>query len=144
MISRASQIPGVPTNDNLSRLGRVAFKRPSLPFVHPSLRRLLKRSLPMHKLNLMRAFSLAVIVLTVCSIAFAQETTGSIEGSVKDPTGALVPHVTLTITSAGAAAGDTTTTGTGSAFKRTVTTNEEGFFRILQVPPGTYDVVTTA
>jgi len=98
----------------------------------------------MHKFNPPRAFLLAAIVLTICSVAFGQETTGSIEGSVKDPTGALVPHVTLTISSAGAAASGTTTTGTGGAFKRTATTNDEGFFRILQVPPGTYDVVTTA
>jgi len=98
----------------------------------------------MHKLTLARALLLAAIVLTVSSIALGQETTGSIEGSVKDPTGALVPNVTLTITSAGAAASGTTTTGTGGGFKRTVTTNEEGFFRTLQVPPGTYDVITTA
>src|SRR6185295_16775533 len=35
------------------------------------------------------------------------------------------------------------TTGVGTGFKRTSTTNDEGFFRVLQVPPGTYDVVTT-
>ena len=97
----------------------------------------------MHKHNPLRAFLLAVIVLAVASIALGQETTGGIEGSVKDPTGALVPSVTLTVTNAGAAATGTTTTGTGSGFKRTATTDEEGFFRILQVPPGTYDVITT-
>ena len=75
---------------------------------------------------------------------FGQETTGSIEGSVKDPTGALVPNVTLTITNAKATTSGTTTTGIGAGFKRTVSTNDEGFFRVLQVPPGTYDVVTTA
>src|SRR6185503_4617014 len=103
-----------------------------------------KRSLPMHKLNPSRAFLLALIVLATCSFAFGQETTGSIEGNVKDTAGAFVPNVTLTITNAGASSSGTTTTGTGSGFKRTITTNEEGFFRILQVPPGVYDVVTTA
>lgn len=96
----------------------------------------------MHKLNPARAFVLAAIVLTVCSVAFGQETTGSIEGTVKDPAGALVPSVTLTVTNAKAAASGTTTTGIGSGFSRTITTNEEGFFRVLQVPPGMYDVVT--
>ncbi len=98
----------------------------------------------MHKLNPARAFVLAAIVLSTFSLAFGQETTGSIEGTVKDPTGAVVPNVTLTITNAKAAASGTTTTGVGAGFKRTITTNDEGFFRVLQVPPGTYDVVTTA
>jgi hypothetical protein len=98
----------------------------------------------MYKLNPPRAFLLALIVVITCSFAFGQETTGSIEGFVKDPVGALVPNVTLTITNAKASASGTTTTGIGSGFKRTITTDDQGFFRILQVPPGTYDVVTTA
>ncbi len=86
---------------------------------------------------------LVAIVLTASTVAFAQETTGNIEGSVRDSAGALVPNVTLTITNAGSTASGTTTTGTGSGFKRTVTSNDEGLFRVLQVPPGNYDVVTT-
>ncbi len=58
----------------------------------------------MHKLNPPRSFLLALIVLATCSFAFGQETTGSIEGFVKDPAGALVPNVTLTITNAKASA----------------------------------------
>lgn len=96
----------------------------------------------MHKLISARAFVFAAIVLATCSLAFGQETTGSIEGHVKDSAGALVPNVTLTITNAGATG--TTTTGGGAGFRQTITTNDEGFFRILQVPPGTYDVVTAA
>ena len=83
------------------------------------------------------------LVLCLSVVSFGQETTGSIEGTVKDPTGALVPNVSLTVTSAKATATGTTTTGIGAGFKRTITTNDEGFFRILQVPPGMYDVVTT-
>jgi hypothetical protein len=98
----------------------------------------------MHKLNPPRAFLLAFIVLVTCSFAFAQETTGSIEGTIKDSAGALVPNLAVTITNAKATAAGTTTTGIGSGFKRTITANDEGFFRVLQVPPGTYDVVTTA
>ncbi len=91
------------------------------------------------------AHTTLVFLTVVClsATAFAQETTGTIEGSVKDPAGALVPSITLTITTSKAAATGTTTTGLGAAFNRTVTTNEEGFFRVLQVPPGTYVVVTT-
>ena len=86
---------------------------------------------------------LVSLVLCLSVVSFGQETTGSIEGTVKDPTGALVPNVSLTVTSAKATATGTTTTGIGAGFKRTITTNDEGFFRILQVPPGMYDVVTT-
>jgi hypothetical protein len=76
--------------------------------------------------------------------AFGQETTGGIEGTVKDAAGAVVPSVSLTITTANDAASGTTTTGVGAGFKRVITANEDGFFRALQVPPGTYNVVTTA
>lgn len=98
----------------------------------------------MHKLNPARVFLLAAIVLTTSALASGQETTGSIEGSVKDAAGALVPSLSVTITNAKAAASGTTTTGIGAGFRRTITTNEEGFFRVLQVPPGAYDVATTA
>lgn len=89
---------------------------------------------------------LAVFVgLLLCAgFAHGQETTGSIEGFVKDATGAVVPNITISITTSKSVASGTTTTGTGTGYRRTITTNEEGFFRILQVPPGTYDVVTTA
>ncbi|MGI9069071.1 MAG: carboxypeptidase regulatory-like domain-containing protein [Pyrinomonadaceae bacterium] len=87
---------------------------------------------------------LCSLVLCLSTAAFGQETSGSIEGSVKDAAGAVVPNLTLTITNATATASGSTTTGIGAGFRRTITTNEEGFFRLLQVPPGTYDVVTTA
>jgi hypothetical protein len=89
-------------------------------------------------------FSAFACLLLCASFTAAQETTGTIEGFVKDAAGAVVPNVNLTITTAKATASGTTTTGTGAGFRRSITTNEEGFFRILQVPPGTYDVVTTA
>jgi hypothetical protein len=84
------------------------------------------------------------VVLCLSAVAFGQETTGKIEGTVKDATGALVPNITITITNAKTTASGTTSTGIGTGFRRTATTNEEGFFRVLQIPPGTYDVVTTA
>ena len=87
------------------------------------------------------------VLLAFCFYApaiLAQETTGTIEGMVKDSSGAVVPNVTLTITTAKTSATGTTTTGTGTGFKRTITTNENGFFRLLQVPPGTYDIVTAS
>ena len=98
----------------------------------------------MDRLKTLRALLVASIVLTIGSIAFAQETTGSIEGYVRDANGAVVPNLSLTITSSGETTNRTTTTGGGAGFTRVVSTNDEGFFRLLQVPPGTYEVVTTA
>lgn len=66
--------------------------------------------------------------------SFGQETTGSLEITTKDTNGAVVPGVTITVASTGG------TTG----YKRTVTTNDEGVARILQMPPGTYSVTSTA
>jgi hypothetical protein len=86
----------------------------------------------------------ALIFCLFATAAFGQETTGTIEGTIKDAAGAVVPNITVTVTSASEAATGTTTTGVGTGFRRTVTANDEGFFRLLQVPPGTYTVVTTA
>jgi hypothetical protein len=86
---------------------------------------------------------LAVLCLSVATV-FGQETTGGIEGTVKDPAGAVVPNITVTISSAKGTVSGTTTTGTGAGFRRMITTNDDGFFRAQQVPPGTYDVVTSA
>lgn len=69
-------------------------------------------------------------VFCLSAVAFGQETTGTIEGTVKDPNGAVVPSAVITVTS----------TGTTGGFSRTVTADSEGFFRIQQVPPGTYTV----
>lgn len=95
-------------------------------------------------LSLTSFFILLVLPFIIVNNANAQETTGSIEGTVKDSAGAVVPNLTITITNAKAVASGTTTTGTGGGFRRTVTTNDQGFFRMLQVPPGVYDVVSTA
>jgi hypothetical protein len=78
------------------------------------------------------------IVFCLTAAVFGQETTGSIEVIVKDPQGAVVPNATITIASSGTARSNTT------GFRRTVTTDSEGFQRILQVPPGTYTVTVAA
>ena len=60
--------------------------------------------------------------------AFAQTTTtGSIEGTVTDPTGAAVAGVTVTATRQGGRSA-------------TATTNDEGFFRLPALEPGQYTV----
>jgi outer membrane receptor protein involved in Fe transport len=78
-----------------------------------------------------RTLSLLLSILFCCgALAQAQERTGGIEGTVKDQNGAVIPNATVTVT--------------GNAFNRTVTTGEDGFFRLQQIPPGNYTVVISA
>ncbi len=97
----------------------------------------------MGNLPLARALAIMAILLSVSIITIAQETTGGIEGYVRDPTGAVVPNIAVTISRAEGQAG-AINTGAGSGFRRNVSTNSNGFFRALQVPPGQYDVSTEA
>jgi len=58
--------------------------------------------------------------------AFAQKITGDISGTVTDQTGAAVPNAAVNVQNL----------GTGE--KATGTTNETGFYRIVNLPPGQY------
>src|SRR5215203_6096556 len=73
-----------------------------------------------------------LLVLLLGISAFAQQTTGELEGTVKDANGAVVPNASVTVT------------GTNVGFNRTVQANDEGVFRLQQVPPGIYKVTVAA
>jgi carboxypeptidase family protein/TonB-dependent receptor-like protein len=64
--------------------------------------------------------------------AFAQETTGGIQGTVKDPSGAVVSGATVTLSSPALIG------------KKTATTDSAGNYHIEQLPPGVYSVTTSA
>jgi len=74
----------------------------------------------------------AVIVLAAAISAFSQETTGSIEGTIKDSQGNLVAGVPVTIT------------GVSLGFTRTTTSKDDGRFVVTQLPPGIYNVTAAA
>jgi hypothetical protein len=75
------------------------------------------------------------LIFCFSTISFGQETTGDIEGTVKDPNGAVIPGVVVNVK------GIATTTG---GFSRSITTDGRGFYRMQGVPPGFYTVSTEA
>src|SRR5258706_4558671 len=77
--------------------------------------------------NVLRLFT-ALFVALAATAVFAQEPTGSIEGTVKDPQGVVVPNAAVTVHNAAA------------NFTRTATTGDNGHYRISQLPPGAYEV----
>src|SRR5688572_12048810 len=68
-------------------------------------------------------------LLCFSAIAHGQETTGNIEGTVTDPAGARVAGATVELVS--------------DSFRRSVTADSDGFFRVLQLPVGSYTVSVT-
>ncbi len=64
--------------------------------------------------------------------ASAQSILGSVTGTVRDPSGAVIPKATVTL--------HRTDTNTNT----TVTTNSEGSYTALNVEPGPYDITATA
>jgi hypothetical protein len=71
-----------------------------------------------------------VFLLFATSAAYAQGvgSSGDIVGTVRDPSGAVLPKVAITV-----ADGQT-------GFKREVTTDATGQYRVVGLPPSTYDV----
>jgi hypothetical protein len=78
-------------------------------------------------------FVIATVVLLV--LAFAVGVlgqgvgfSGTIKGTVSDPTGAAVPNATITLT------------GVDTGFHRTAVTDGDGEFLLTGIPPASYDV----
>ena len=78
-------------------------------------------------MRLMRSVLLVLLVLTP-SIAFAQSFSGTIVGAVKDASGGVIPHATVTITDQ----------QTGR--QQSVTADVEGRYTSLPLPPGEYRI----
>ncbi len=85
-------------------------------------------------------FTMFALVLCLSVSAFAQEITGDIEGTVKDPNGAVVPGVVITVRSVDSTGGARPDSTAG--FSRTITADSGGFYRVQQIPPGFYTVST--
>lgn len=74
--------------------------------------------------------SLAALLL-MASLCFAQSDLGSIQGFVKDQSGASVPNTKVTLTNQ-------------SGLERQATTNEDGYFTVTNIPSGTYAIAAEA
>ena len=83
---------------------------------------MMKTALPLRRF----ATAICTLLLAFVMTAHAQETTAAVQGTVTDPTGAVVPNANVTATS-------------DALIKpATVTTDSKGFYRISALPPGTY------
>src|SRR5947209_12282553 len=74
----------------------------------------------------------AFLVLAASGVAWSQTVQGVITGTITDPTGAVVPGATVTITNVGTNISQTSTTGS------------DGSYRFALVPPGTYTLEVKA
>ena len=78
------------------------------------------------------------IVVLLCALlvflgsAFAQETTGGLQGVIKDPSGAVVPNAKVVVTAPDLI---------GS---KEITTDASGYYRFTNLPPGNYTITVTA
>ncbi len=74
------------------------------------------------------ALNILCITILFSLVAFAQENTGSVQGSVKDPSGAIVPGAKVTLT------------GSGLVRSLDAITDSQGTYLFPKVPAGTYTV----
>ena len=74
----------------------------------------------------MRVLLASVTVLMVVSAAMAQaqSNAGDLQGTVRDPNGAAVPNASITARN------------TGTNIAREATSNDDGYYKIVNLPPG--------
>jgi hypothetical protein len=75
---------------------------------------------------------LFALILLFCAAAIAQETTGGLQGTVKDPSGAVVPNAKVVVT------------GNTLVGSKEIETDAAGYYRFANLPPGTYTITVTA
>src|SRR3982074_1492498 len=81
--------------------------------------------------GLLMAVVLAMLVALAAPALFAQETTAGIQGTVKDPSGAIINKASVEVTSSALI-----------GIKRAET--DQGYYRFANLPPGTYTLTVTA
>jgi hypothetical protein len=79
----------------------------------------------------MFAVCLLSVLLLIANV-FAQETTGGLQGTVKDPSGAVVSKASVVVT------------GSALGGEKSLVTDSSGYYRFANLPPGTYTVAVKA
>ena len=77
---------------------------------------------------------LITILLLCANVAFgqAQSNAADLQGTVKDSSGAVVANASVTARNP------------ATNISRTTTSNDEGFYRLINLPPGDYEVTVEA
>src|SRR5208337_1292114 len=84
-----------------------------------------------------KVLGLVLIVVCVCALlifvggVWAQETTGGLQGTVKDPSGAVVPNAKVVVT------------GAALVGSKELQTDGSGYYRFANLPPGKYTITVT-
>jgi hypothetical protein len=117
-----------PKAHNLDREGSSR----GLPVQKKNLGGVLMRFFRLQGIALVFAFALGFVVATQQPSAYCQETTGGIQGTVKDGSGAVVPRATITVT---------TPTMVGT---KVIESDGSGYYRFSNLPPGTYTIKVEA
>jgi len=81
---------------------------------------------------LSRVFSSLLLLFLLSLSVFAQETTGGLQGTVKDANGAVVPKATVELT------------GNKLAGSKIQQTDNSGYYRFANLPPGSYAISVKA
>ncbi|HEY5883305.1 MAG TPA: TonB-dependent receptor, partial [Pyrinomonadaceae bacterium] len=94
---------------------------------------------PTRRLNLFVRLTSIVIVAAVCTVLTtgvaygqSQANAADLKGFVRDPSGAVVVGATVTARNP------------ATNFSRSVTTNDEGYYQLVSLPPGDYEVTVEA
>ena len=73
-----------------------------------------------------------LFLLAVSSASFAQNATTSLRGIVKDPTGAVVPGATITLSDS------------ATGFRMSATSGASGEYQLTQIPPAKYTITISS
>ena len=112
--------------------GRHTLNATTVVSVSPRPRAGQRRNASMSKSSrILVLFVLAIVTLTGALLAQSQATTGVIEGTVVDPSGAALPGATVAVKN------------TATNFEKTITTEADGRFRALLLPLGPYQVTAS-
>src|SRR5438874_8136705 len=76
--------------------------------------------------------SLTVLIVVSAAMAQAQSNAADLQGTVRDPNGAAVPNASIAARN------------TGTNIAREATSNDDGYYKIVNLPPGNYEVTVKA